>query len=33
MVKRERHVVNGKVPQHTFLVGIIKDLGFPQNLF
>ena len=35
MVKRERHVVNGKVPQHTysisFLVGFIKDLGFSQN--
>ena len=31
MVKRERHVVNGNVPQHTpfsFLVGFIKDLGF-----
>ena len=31
MVKRERHVVNVKVPQHTrfsFLVCFIKDLGF-----
>ena len=31
MVKRERHVVNGKVPQHTpchFLVGFMKNLGF-----
>ena len=30
MVKRERHVVNGKVPQQPpfhFLVGFIKDLG------
>ena len=31
MVKRERHVVNGKVPPHTsFLIGFIKDLGFPR---
>ena len=32
MVKRERRVVNGKVPQHApfhfLLVGFIKDLGF-----
>ena len=31
MVKRERHVVNGKVPQaysNSFLVGFIKDIGF-----
>ena len=30
MVKRERRVLNGKVPQFSpyFLVGFIKDLGF-----
>ena len=31
MVKRERRVVNGEVPQHTpfhFLVGFVKDLVF-----
>ena len=31
MVKRERRVANGKVPQHTsfsFLAGFINDLGF-----
>ena len=31
MVKRELHVVNGKVPQHIpfhSFVGFIKDLGF-----
>ena len=30
MVKRERHVVNGKVTAYSisFLVGFIKDLGF-----
>ena len=35
-VKRERHVVNGKVTQHTpvsFLVGFIKRSWFTQNHF
>ena len=36
MVKRERHVVNGKVPQAyfiSFLVGFIKGLGFRRIIF
>ena len=35
MVKRERHVVIGKVPQAyfiSFLVGFIKDLGFRRTI-